>query len=1109
MTIPLLTTANTFQEWMNDTQQLIVLMNLFTDGPQVNANTKLVLSTLNVGNINFGGASFTGINTSIVPEGTNLYLTAARIRANVSNSGVAGAALLYDQANGIFTHSNSAVTPGTYANTLYVPVITVDQRGHVTGVVNTAIDFTAARALLGNSAPILYNPATGVFSHGPSGVSATTYGNNKFVAVVTVDANGHATSVSNVAIDFTQARTVLGNTSPIFYDPATGIISHNVTPATATTYGNATYVPSFTLGPHGHISAAANTLIDFSQARSQFSNVSPIKLEANGLLSHAVSGVVGGNTTGNTKFTSTITVDAQGHVTAASNTAIDYIPARLVIAATLPIVWDSGNGILSHATSGAAAGSYGSTTQVAKISVDSNGHVTLVSNVAIDQTRPVYRNSILVATRKGLNFIQGANTTLTINDDAANDTANITIAATGGGGGVNPEGTIRVLVNNTIIAANSNSINFLLGPGVNVFGNYDATGATEVEIYLYANNAYDTANIARLDANSASFFANTNATAAKIRANVSNTAPINYDSLNGIFSHALSGVTANGYGSTTQTVALVIDNKGHITSAANAAIDYTGARTVLANTAPINYDPATGTISHALSAVTPTGYGDSVNIPAVVVDNKGHVTSIVNTAVRVASTTQTGIVRLDDSILNTTSTFAATSLAVNTVFQNSQSQFANTWLAMTRQLQQNVDDFIEIGNFNSANGAHNFLLSAVASLQGTSIAKTYAVSIANNLSGVGGAWIDLRPLSSSGSYNGTDDFAIDANTTRATTFLRLRKTLGANVGLVDIKIYPLGPLLSITAGDVFTSTSATGNTPLITGNATPWFANANNMVSGQLPDARLFSAGGSVGTFANNAYVAVLTVDAKGRVTAVVNTAIDFTQARSKLANTTPINYDPASGTISHALSGVTAKTYGDTILIPAITVDSNGHVTSVTNNQIRLATTGQFGAVMLEDSIISVSTSNAATPASVNTVNNLVRTIQAGLGPMSAQDNNNVVISGGVISNTKIDATRVVEGVATYTPVLNANVEINWGTAGGSRLVCNGINNVHFSNIVAGTMGHVLETSNLDATTFRANANVTFGVSGKPAIPGKAVLSLTTMNAGVNVYTGIMWRAV
>jgi hypothetical protein len=59
-------------------------------------------------------------------------------------------------------------------------------------------------------------------------------------------------------------------------------------------------------------------------------------------------------------------------------------------------------------------------------------------SVVDDSTTQRIRASLggsLVGTRREINFIQGANTTLTVADDSGNNRVNVTIAATGGGGG--------------------------------------------------------------------------------------------------------------------------------------------------------------------------------------------------------------------------------------------------------------------------------------------------------------------------------------------------------------------------------------------------------------------------------------------------------------------------------------------------------------------------------------------------------------------------------------------------------------------------------------------------------------------------------------------------
>ena len=125
-------------------------------------------------------------------------------------------------------------------------------------------------------------------------------------------------------------------------------------------------------------------------------------------------------------------------------------------------------------------------------------------------------------------------------------------------------------------------------------------------------------------------------------------------------------------------------------------------------------------------------------------------------------------------------------------------------IELIRAVPTTINDFIEIGNFNLGNGAHNFRISATSSIANSSEAKTYIVSTLFHQTGA--TWQQLNPISNTGPYN-FNDFELDINVTNSICYLRLRKTAGAVGGNAQIRIENTGSIL-----DQFTPTSAIGST---------------------------------------------------------------------------------------------------------------------------------------------------------------------------------------------------------------------------------------------------------------------------------------------------------
>jgi hypothetical protein len=178
---------------------------------------------------------------------------------------------------------------------------------------------------------------SGTVSLANTAVSAGTYGNSTTVSQITVDAQGRITSAANVSIasggvgTVTQVNTGTGLTGgPV---TSTGTISLANTAVVAAAYGSATQVGTFTVDAQGRLTAAANTAINIAVA-----NVS-------GAVANTVYVLAGTGLSGGGNLASNVTVNL-------ANTAV-------------------------------TAGSYGSSTQVAQITVDAQGRITAAANVSV------------------------------------------------------------------------------------------------------------------------------------------------------------------------------------------------------------------------------------------------------------------------------------------------------------------------------------------------------------------------------------------------------------------------------------------------------------------------------------------------------------------------------------------------------------------------------------------------------------------------------------------------------------------------------------------------------------------------------------------------------
>jgi hypothetical protein len=358
----------------------------------------------------------------------------------------------------------------------------------------------------------------------------------------------------------------------------------------------------------------------------------------------------------------------------------------------------------------------------------------------------------------------------------------------------------------------------------------------------------------------------------------------------------------------------------YLTEGTNLYLTAARVRANVGNTAPILYDSSTGVFSHATSGVTAATYGTSIAVPVFAVNAEGHVTSVTNTTIRTATTAQTGVVLLEDSVTSTSTSNAAVPNSVKTARDHAELAFAKA-----NNVVQN--GFVTF----AANG-------------------TNIVADSNN---------DTFTLSSN-----TGEIDIQSNATTDTVTIGLRNTAvttGTYGSSTIVPVYTVDAKGRITAASnvsiAFPIQEEADTLATVTGRGanTTTAITINNTTASTSNSTGALVVRGGISANANARFDAVF--DAGSRVI-------------SSVSNTAPINATVSANTLtlSHATSGVTAATHGTSIAVPIFVVNDTGHITSVTNTTIRSATTSQTGVVQLEDSVTSTSTANAAVPNSVKT---------------------------------------------------------------------------------------------------------------------------------------------
>lgn len=406
---------------------------------------------------------------------------------------------------------------------------------------------------------------------------------------------------------------------------------------------------------------------------------------------------------------------------------------------------------------------------------------------------------------------------------------------------------------------------------------------------------------------------------------------------------ASSGVTAATYGGATQIPTFVVDAKGRITSAANVAISST-----------LNAAGNTGTGSFSTGGTL-----------TIVGQNGGGITTTFTDA------TDTYGITVDSTVVRTSGAQAIAgdlSVTGNLIVSGTQT-FVNTSTVVTTDsllklaANNTVGDVIDIGFYGSSNtgssvqyhglvregsggtNAGAFYLfknlatdptGNVVSYAGLTKADLYTNVKGGTVSGLasaiavadGGTGATSFTSGQRVGYNGTNLVSIANNTTTVTGGLSAANTITS----VTVDAYGqvtayTGAAIAIDAGQV-----STGTLPIARG-GTNQTSFTNGIVAFNGTSLATLANTGTAGTYANAAYVPVITTDAYGRVSAVTNTAIAIDT--SAITSGTLGIVRGGTGSSSFTANGVIYGGLTSTSPLLSVASSTEGHVLQINTSGI------------------------------------------------------------------------------------------------------------------------------------------------------------------------------